>query len=235
MNGNLEGIFGARVPLLKFKEAKSGIECDICINNTAGVPNSKLTRLYCEFDQRVHIMVKYLRILLKKAGLLFGDQGCLSSYSIILMVIAFLQNQEDPVLPNLQNKPGSQGEVFYYVSKNRFGRVHCKEVKANLNEDFEKLKKEFDCKNTKGVAQLVIEFLEYYFLNPTTAKPQIDVSKGGYVDTETDEYSLFDIVEPFNETARVGQGCRKDSHHPDSYTKFAFDFLSNVVGSSSQK
>ena len=75
LNGDIEGIFGARIPLLKFKDSESGIECDICINNTSGIPNSKLTRLYCEFDQRAHIMIKYRRILLKKAGLLFGDQG----------------------------------------------------------------------------------------------------------------------------------------------------------------
>jgi DNA polymerase sigma len=125
VNQNMEGIFGARVPLLKFKDNESQIECDISINNTTGIPNSKLTRLYCEIDQRVHIMIKYLRHIFKQSGLLFSDQGCLSTYSIILMVIAFLQNQSDPILPNLQEKAENNKDVaFYSVTKNKFGRVN---------------------------------------------------------------------------------------------------------------
>lgn len=75
VDGSIEGIFGAKVPLLKFTDNKTQIECDVCVNNTAGIPNSKITRLYCEFDQRVHIMIKYIRHLLKSSGLLFGDRG----------------------------------------------------------------------------------------------------------------------------------------------------------------
>jgi hypothetical protein len=47
--------------------------------------------------------------------------------------------------------------------------------------------------------------------------------------TDIDMYTLFDIVEPFDETARVGKGCRKDSHHPKMYTRFAFDFCKSIV------
>lgn len=168
--GNIEGVFSAKVPILKFKDYRSQIECDISINNSAGIPNSKLTRLYCEFDQRAHIMIKYLRYLFKNAGLLYGDQGCLSSYSIILMVIAFLQSQKEPVLPNLQDQVKPSDLEFFSVTKNKYGKVNCTEVKSNIYENLKELKKTFQSKNTKSVAQLVLEFLDFYFLDPKLAE-----------------------------------------------------------------
>lgn len=229
-DGDIEGIFGAKVPLLKFTDSKTGIECDLSINNTNGIPNSRLTRIYCEFDQRVHIMIKYLRHIFKEAGLLQGDQGCLNTYSIVLMVIAFCQNQEDQILPNLQENTGEESITFYSTTKNRYGRVQVKEVKYALNEDLEKVKESFDFKNTKSVSQLVIEFLIDFFLQDKLIHShQVDISKGGFLKTPTDMYSYIDIVEPFTPDAKVGMGCRKDSHHPKAYTQFVYNFLENIA------
>ncbi|CAI2384559.1 unnamed protein product [Moneuplotes crassus] len=229
-NGDIEGIFGARIPLIKFTDKSTGIECDLSINNTNGIPNSRLTRIYCEFDQRVHIMVKYIRHIFKESGLLQGDQGCLNSYSIVLMVIAFCQSQEDPILPNLQEGAKDNDLIFYTTTKNRYGRAQVKEVKYSLNEDFETFKKEFGFKNKKTVAQLVAEFLIDFFLKGDIIKThQIDIKKGGFFEGPTDMYSYIDIVEPLTPDAKVGQGCRKDSHHPQAYTQFVYSFLQNVV------
>jgi len=145
-------------------------------------------------------------------------------------VIAFLQNQDDPVLPNLQDKSKDKKDLnFYSVTKNRYGRGSCIKVRSNVNDDLAEIKKTFVTKNTKPVAQLVLEFLDYYFLSPDIYMPQIDISKGGFIDTETDRYTFLDIVEPFNEGARVGAGCRNDSFLPHTYTKFAFGFCSSLV------
>lgn len=230
-NGNIEGIFGAKVPILKFNHVSTGIECDLSINNTNGIPNSRLTRIYCEFDQRVHIVVKYLRNILKQAGLLQGDQGCLNSYSIILMVIAFFQSQEEPILPNLQKDNNEGSLLFYATTKNKFGKVQCKEVKYNLSESLDQVKEKFKFNNTKSVSQLVLEFLDFYFLTPKTAESRVDISKGGFTSEPTDEYSFLDIVEPFTSDARVAMGCRKSSPHPLAYQRFAFDFISAVLKS----
>uniref|UniRef100_A0A7S3J5U9 Poly(A) RNA polymerase mitochondrial-like central palm domain-containing protein n=1 Tax=Euplotes harpa TaxID=151035 RepID=A0A7S3J5U9_9SPIT len=229
-NKDIESIFNSRVPLLKFKHAKTMIDIDICLNNSIGIPNSRMTRLFSEFDQRAHIMIKYLRTLLKQSGLLNGEQGCLSSYCIILMVIAFLQQQEEPVLPNLhQGAMADTDKTFYAVSSNKFGRMDCKEIKFALNEDLKQVGESFASKNTKTVAQLVIEFLRFYFLNSEGVMPIIDVSRGGFVFKDTDKLALFDIVEPLDPSSKVGLGCRKDEHHAASYVKFAFDFCKNIV------
>jgi len=175
-------------------------------------------------------MIKYLRHIFKQSGLLQGDQGCLNSYSIVLLVIAFCQSQEKPILPNLQENEVKNDLIFFSTTKNKYGRVQCKEVKYNLNEDIQKIKKEFGFNNSKPVSQLVIEFLVDLFLkSDITSNNKIDIRKGGYLKEPTDAYSYIDIVEPFTPDAKVAQGCRKDSHHPQAYTRFVYDFLSNFV------
>lgn len=233
VNNDIEGIFSARVPLLKFKDSKTNIDCDICLFNTIGIANSKLVRLYCEFDQRVHIMIKYIRFLLKEAGLLASDQGCLSSYSIVMMIIALLQTQDDPVVPNLFSKKSDDSSItFNNVSITKYHKVNVTEVKADFEEDLNEVKKHFSSTNTKSVAQLVVEFFQYYFLRPSDyVFPQIDIRKGGFSSDAADPKPLFDIVEPMLSSSRSGQGCYRDSNHTESYRKFAFDFCQSVIDS----
>lgn len=66
------------------------MNCDISINNPLGVANSKLIRLYCEYDERCYLMMVYIRYLLKQAGVSDAAFGYLSSYAINLMVIGRL-------------------------------------------------------------------------------------------------------------------------------------------------
>ena len=50
---NITKIFKSNVPLLKFTEARSGMEVDLCVNNELGVRNSELLSAYCQYDSRV--------------------------------------------------------------------------------------------------------------------------------------------------------------------------------------
>jgi hypothetical protein len=147
------------------------------------------------------------------------------------MVIAFCQLQDEPILPNLQKDSNGSNLVFYATTKNKYGKVQCKEVKYNLSESLDKVKEGFNFNNTKSVSELVLEFLDFYFLTPKTTDLRVDISKGGFTNEPTDEYSFLDIVEPFTTDARVGVGCRKKSPHPSAYQRFAYDFISSVLKS----
>ena len=231
---DIEGIFGARVPILKFTEKQSDMEIDISVYNTIGVANSKMTRLYCEFDQRAHILIKYVRYVLKGAGLLVSDQGCLSSYAIILMVVAFLQAQDSPILPNLfSDKYDKTPLTFYNVSSNKFKRVSVDAIQAQFTENLADVRKQFESSNEKSVGELVLEFFQFYFLRPEGYQmKQIDITHdGGFSEEVPDSKPLFDIVEPLFKSNRVGVGCHKDSHHTESYRKFAYEFCANVINS----
>lgn len=49
----MDGIPTARVPIVKIVHAKTGIQCDIGINTTLGLHNTRLMRLYAQLDPRV--------------------------------------------------------------------------------------------------------------------------------------------------------------------------------------
>ena len=89
--------------LLKLKDRISGLDIDISVNKVLDIFNSELLQLYARFDSRFH----KLALVLKKLNKLhFSDKKTrLNSYSITLMLIAFLQHRK--VLPSLQliNRP----------------------------------------------------------------------------------------------------------------------------------
>ena len=102
--GTLTYVPASRVPILKFIEDESGIAVDFNVNNLLGITNSNLIFTYTQIDQRFHIMNVFLKWWAKSVGIIGAAFGYLSSYALTLMIIAFLQNTEPPVLPCLQER-----------------------------------------------------------------------------------------------------------------------------------
>jgi DNA polymerase sigma len=71
------------------------------VNNVLAVYNSELVYTYCQIDQRFHILAIILKYWAKKVGIIGAAYGYLSSYALVLMIIAFLQSRNPPVLPCL--------------------------------------------------------------------------------------------------------------------------------------
>lgn len=85
------------------------IQCDINVNNSLAIENTRLVKVYVDIDERVRplaMIIKYWaksRLLNDAAG-----GGTLTSYTWILMVINFLQTRDPPILPSLQQLPHRQ-------------------------------------------------------------------------------------------------------------------------------
>lgn len=93
----------ATVPILKFEDSISGCECDLNINNPTGIRNTHLMRTYSKVDDRVRPMVMIVKRWAKARDINDASVGTLSSYSIVLMVLNYLQSGCDPpVLNSLQ-------------------------------------------------------------------------------------------------------------------------------------
>ncbi|KAL3080826.1 hypothetical protein niasHS_014931 [Heterodera schachtii] len=95
----------AKVPILKmnFAHPYSTLEADINVNNFAGVYNSFLLHNYSRIDDRFPAICLLVKHWAKVKGISDASGGYLNSYSLILMVLHFLQCGVDPpVLPNLQ-------------------------------------------------------------------------------------------------------------------------------------
>ncbi|KAE8250919.1 hypothetical protein A4X13_0g4255 [Tilletia indica] len=99
-------ITGARVPIVKYTDRATGISGDINVNNQFGVINSTMISAYCDIrPELVRPMICFVKQCFKHWG--FNDPAgangpaSFNSYTLALLVIAFLQTQK--LLPNLQD------------------------------------------------------------------------------------------------------------------------------------
>ncbi|KAI0397674.1 hypothetical protein F5Y17DRAFT_454830 [Xylariaceae sp. FL0594] len=102
-------VASAKVPIVKIWDPELELSCDMNVNNTLALENTRMMRTYVEIDERVRpfaMIVKYWtrRRVLNDAA--FG--GTLSSYTWMCMIIAFLQLRQPPVLPALHQRPHQQ-------------------------------------------------------------------------------------------------------------------------------
>ncbi|VDM45763.1 unnamed protein product [Toxocara canis] len=95
----------AKVPILKLEMGNeySELEIDINCNNVAGIYNSHLLHYYARIDDRFPALCLLVKHWAINAGINDAMSGTFNSYSLILMVLHFLQCATmPPVLPNLQ-------------------------------------------------------------------------------------------------------------------------------------
>ena len=93
----------ARVPILTFDDSVSGCECDMNINNETGIRNTHLLRTYAKMDDRVCPLVLAVKRWAKARKIADAKVGMLSSYSLVLMVLHYLQvGCWPPVLKSLR-------------------------------------------------------------------------------------------------------------------------------------
>ncbi|KAL9096717.1 MAG: hypothetical protein Q9165_001205 [Trypethelium subeluteriae] len=80
-----------------------GITADINFSNTLVMQNTHLLRCYCLCDERVRLMVLFIKAWVGRRKINSAYSGTLSSYGYVLMVLHFLVNIAKPnVIPNLQ-------------------------------------------------------------------------------------------------------------------------------------
>ena len=138
----------AKVAVVKIWDAEYQIACDINVNNSLAIENTRLVKVYVDIDERVRplaMIIKYWaksRMLNDAAG-----GGTLTSYTWILMVINFLQTRDPPILPSLQRLP-HHPRMSNGIDVGFFDDV------SNL--------KDYGAKNTESVGQLLYAFFVKY-------------------------------------------------------------------------
>ncbi|XP_038072652.1 poly(A) RNA polymerase GLD2-like isoform X2 [Patiria miniata] len=145
----------AKVPILKFvcSSTYSGLDCDININNATGIRNTHLLQIYSKIDWRVAPLVVLIKQWASAQGINDASQGTLSSYSLVLMVINYLQAKCEPcVLPCLHQLHSS---TFNSHSDVRFlyDTHPCNPLPSYIT---------FQSKNTNSIWDLYRGFFAYY-------------------------------------------------------------------------
>ncbi|KAK7933571.1 hypothetical protein WMY93_004467 [Mugilogobius chulae] len=123
----------ATVPILRFKEKGSNLEFDLNVNNTVGIRNTFLLKSYTHADIRIRPLMLVIKKWARHCEINDASKGTLSSYTLALMALNYLQIVRPPVLPSLQRDhpscfhpsldldmiPNGSQSVPSYKSKNK--------------------------------------------------------------------------------------------------------------------
>ncbi|KAG8422156.1 hypothetical protein J3459_010644 [Metarhizium acridum] len=188
-------ISAAKVPIVKIWDPELGLACDMNVNNTLALENTRMVRIYVEADPRVRqlaMIIKYWtrRRIINDAA--FG--GTLSSYTWICLIIAFLQLRSPPVLPALHQlpykMPRSDGTPSEFAD-------NLKKIKGYGN------------KNKSSVAELLFQFFRFYAHEFDYDKHVLTIRQGKLLTKQEKKwnYALNNrlcVEEPFNVSRNLG-------------------------------
>ncbi|KAM4063798.1 cid1 family poly A polymerase domain-containing protein [Hirsutella rhossiliensis] len=188
-------ISAAKVPIVKIWDPELGLACDMNVNNTLALENTRMVRTYVEADPRVRqlaMIIKYWtrRRIVNDAGL----GGTLSSYTWICLIIAFLQVRSPPVLPALHRLPHKLPKPDGTVS--------------DFADNLKKIRG-YGSKNKSSVPELLFQFFRFYAHEFDYDKHVLSVRQGKLI-TKVDKkwnYQLNNqlcVEEPFNVSRNLG-------------------------------
>lgn len=137
----------AKVPILRFQDSKNGIEVDLNFNNCVGIRNTHLLHCYAQMDWRVRPLVLMVKLWAQHHNINDAKNMTISSYSLVLMVIHFLQcGTTPPILPCLH---AMFPEKFMKIID-----IHNIEMIEHIEP--------YQTDNKESLGELLINFLEYY-------------------------------------------------------------------------
>ncbi|XP_014276153.1 poly(A) RNA polymerase gld-2 homolog A [Halyomorpha halys] len=137
----------AKVPLLKFRDSKQNIQVDLNCNNSVGIRNTHLLYCYGQMDWRVKPLVLVVKLWAQWHNINDAKNMTISSYSLSLMVIHFLQCGVTPrVLPCLHELYADK-----FNPEIDIGNI-------DIHEDIEP----FNSENKQTLGELLLQFYQYY-------------------------------------------------------------------------
>ncbi|VDK85392.1 unnamed protein product [Litomosoides sigmodontis] len=215
----------AKVPIIKLEMAApyEELEIDINCNNVAGIYNSHLLHYYSRVDDRFPALCLLVKHWAINAGINNAMMGTLNSYSLILMVLHFLQcGALPPVLPNLQ---------FLYPS---VFNATCSLESLELFRDlpYPLPPREF---NSETVGELLIAFFDYYarfdFKNKAISIRNGCVFSRELLTENTMRFKIF-IEEPYDRknTARCVTSIENLQLIREAFTSARNAFLQSTAG-----
>ncbi|KAF9942963.1 hypothetical protein BGZ67_008594 [Mortierella alpina] len=208
----IQTIAHARVPIVKFVDPQTRINCDVNANHVLGIHNSELIRCYTLIDDRVRPFIYNLKAIVKKHRINDSSQAWLSSYAYVMMAIGFLQAQDPPILPALQAQP-QERMTSLQVQMDHEGKGGKDLIDCTFDRDYTRYQG-FGTPNTKSVGQLLIEFFEFYTRYYDYQTMEVNVRLGGGVRVRDDISKFRKMAESGNHKAlrhlpQKGKGEKK--------------------------
>ncbi|KAI4278504.1 MAG: hypothetical protein LQ337_000987 [Flavoplaca oasis] len=187
----------AKVPIVKIWDPELQLACDMNVNNTLALENTRMIKTYVEIDERVRPLAMIIKYWTRKR--ILNDAalgGTLSSYTWICMILNFLQTRNPPVLPCLHKRPhqrllGPDGKPSAFAD--------------DLNNGL----RGYGQKNKETLGELLFHFFRRYAYELDYEKNVISVREGTLISKEAKRWHLMQnnrlcVEEPFNIERNLG-------------------------------
>lgn len=146
-------ILQARVPIIKYHHDHLDLEVDLSMSNMTGVYMSELLYMFGQIDERVRPLTFCIRKWAQSVGITNSSPGrWISNFSLTLLVIFFLQQLKNPVLPSVN-------KLIEAATKDDF-RITEDDINCTFLRDLNNLN--FNKTNTDVPGHLLLQFFEFF-------------------------------------------------------------------------
>lgn len=215
----------AKVPIVKIWDPELRLACDMNVNNTLALENTRMIRTYVDCDRRVRVLAMVVKHWTKRRILNDAALGStLSSYTWICLIINFLQTRNPPIVPSLQARPHQK-------------KATPDGVVYSFDDDLDTLQ-QFGQKNQETSGRLLFEFFRYYGHELDYEKNVISVREGGLVSKDVKGWTFtlnnrLCVEEPFNTSRNLGNTADDTSFrglHLELRRAFGYIAKSDLAG-----
>ncbi|CAG8692181.1 20765_t:CDS:10, partial [Dentiscutata erythropus] len=199
----MQGIYcvpKAKVPIVRLWDPTLNLACDINVNNTLALYNTRLIRTYVSIDSRVRPLAMTIKHWARQRVLNDAAKGgTLSTYTWTCMILNFLQMRDPPILPVLHRIPHDPNII--------------NGVDVSFFEDIDKLEG-FGSKNHESVGGLLFAFFRCFAYEFDYDHNVISLREGRYLTKEEKGWGdtgkgwrLLCVEEPFNTSRNLGNSA----------------------------
>ncbi|MCJ1286465.1 hypothetical protein MMC26_005810 [Xylographa opegraphella] len=186
----------AKVPIVKIWDPELRLACDMNVNNTLALENTRMIKTYVQIDWRVRPLAMVVKHWTRERVL--NDAalgGTLSSYTWICMIISFLQTRNPAILPSLHQRPHQC-------------RINAQGKRSSFADDLESLRG-FGAANKESLGELLFHFFRRYAHEIDFDKHVISIREGGLISKQAKKWHLMQnnrlcVEEPFNTERNLG-------------------------------
>ncbi|XP_019881719.2 poly(A) RNA polymerase, mitochondrial isoform X2 [Aethina tumida] len=188
-------ILQARVPIIKYHQHLTDVECDLSMTNLSGVHMSDFLYIMGSIDSRVRPLIFAVRKWAAEVGLTNVSPGrWISNFSLTLLVLAFLQRplNSESILPSLNTLVKLAGPNDKYVTEDGINCSFLRDINL-LNHK---------TKNQQSLGSLLAEFFEFYSQFDFSAKA---ICLNEPIALTKPEHSALYIVNPLERGLNVSK------------------------------
>ncbi|CAB4399244.1 unnamed protein product [Rhizophagus irregularis] len=192
----------AKVPIVRLFDQNLDLACDINVNNTLALHNTRLIRKYVSIDPRVQPLAMIVKHWARKRVLNDAAKGgTISTYTWTCIILNFLQMRDPPILPILHQIPHKDIDPIMVNGED-----------ASFYEDVDTLS-QFGSKNKETIGGLLFAFFRRMAFEFNYDEHVISLRQGKYL-TKAEKgwdtckgWKMLCVEEPFNTARNLGNSA----------------------------